>query len=338
MLIGMFSENNAQYAYASSFARTFCILGFRVITFNNRHQFFSWIPKRFTNWLNNYLINQSLLKQVQKYKPSLLFLIKAENIFPTTLKTIKAKYNPTIVNFYPDNPFAVWNGNSTHHVLASLPFYDHFLIWSQMLIPVLYTAGCKKVHYFPFGFEEELFNQIPKIVDSEYQSEVCFVGTWEPGREEWLTNLLARLPHLNLAIWGDLWGKNISPKHILHTKIRGQALYGEKMLAATQGADIVLNFIREQNATAHNMRTFEVPASGAFLLTQRTYEQAVLLFTEDESIACFENLSELVDQVTFYLNNADRRKKIAQKGHEVVQQYTLKKQLSLFISSLERLT
>ncbi len=172
-----------------------------------------------------------------------------------------------IINFYPDNPFAVWNGNSTQHVLASLPLYDHFLIWSQMLIPVLYTAGCKNVHYFPLAFEEELFDQNPETVEPGYQSEVCFIGTWEPARERWLTELLERLPSLNLAIWGDLWSKNISQGNILHTKIRGQALYGEKMLAATRGAAIVLNFIREQNATAHNMRTFEVPASGAFTHT-----------------------------------------------------------------------
>lgn len=338
MTIGMFSINDAQYTYASSFARTFCTLNFRVITFNNRHQFFSWIPARLTSWLNNYLINQSLLKQVQKYKPNLLFLIKAENIFPSTLKKIKEKYKPTIINFYPDNPFVVWNGNSTQHVLASLPLYDHFLIWSKMLIPVLYTAGCKNVQYFPFAFEEELFDQVPQTIEPTYQSEVCFIGTWEPARERWLTLLLERLPNLNLAIWGDLWSKNISPEHILCTKIRGQALYGEKMLAASHGTQIVLNFIREQNATAHNMRTFEVPASGAFLLTQRTYEQAVLLFIENESIACFENIDELVQQITFYLNNPNERKKIAHKAYEVVQQYTLKKQLASFLSSLERLT
>ncbi len=73
MLVGMFSKNDDQYTYASSFARTLFTLGFRTITFNNRYQFFPWLPSRFTNWLNNYVINQSLLKQVKKYKPDLIF-------------------------------------------------------------------------------------------------------------------------------------------------------------------------------------------------------------------------------------------------------------------------
>ncbi len=73
------------------------------------------------------------------------------------------------------------------------------------------------------------------------------------------------------------------------------------------------------------------------LLTQRTHEQALQLFTENESIACFESVDELGAQVTFYLNNPDKRKIIAQKAYTVVQQYTLKKQLSLFLSSFERL-
>lgn len=336
MLVGMFSSDSAQYTYASSFARTFYNLGFRVITFNSRYQFFPWLPLRFTSRLNNFLINQSLLKQVKEYQPDLVFLIKAENIFASTLKKIKEKYNPTIINFYPDNPFVLWNGNSTHHVLMSLPIFDHFLIWSEMLIPVLYTAGCKSVYYFPLAFEEELFNQIPEEVEPDYQSQVCFIGTWEPARQSWLTLLCQRLPELKLALWGDLWLENIHPEHVLRNKIRGPALYEKNMIKALHGADIVLNFIREQNATAHNMRTFEVPAAKSFMLTQRTKEQAEKLFIENESIVCFSNIDELIEKITWYLQHPDQRKKIAQKGYNAVQQYTLHKQLEKFLLMVKK--
>lgn len=336
MLVGMFSSDPTQYTYASSFARTFYNLGLRVITFNNRYQFLSWLPTRFTSRLNNVLINQSLLKQIKEYQPDLLFLIKAENIFASTLEKIKEKHNPIIINFYPDNPFVVWNGNSTHHVLMSLPIYDHFLIWSEMLIPVLYTAGCKNVYYFPLAFEEELFSQIPEEVEPNYRSQVCFIGTWEPARQSWLTSLCQRLPELNLALWGDLWLEHIPTDHILYSKIRGAALYEQNMIKALRGADIVLNFIREQNATAHNMRTFEVPAAKSFMLTQRTKEQAEKLFTENESIACFSSLEELIDKITWYLQHPDERQKIAQKSHNAVQQYTLRKQLENFLLLVKR--
>lgn len=333
MLVGMLSQT--QYTYASSFARTLNKLGYRVITFNNRHQFFLPIPTPIKSIINDYLINQALLKAVIKHNPDILFLIKAENIFTSTLKYVKKKFKTKIINFYPDNPFVTWNGNSTPQVLSNLPHYDHFLIWSEMLIPALQSAGCKNVHYFPLAFEEELFTHFPEKTEDYYRSEVCFVGTWEPDRERWLLALCQRLPQLNLAIWGDLWRKHIPSNHILHARIRGPALYGKNMLAALQGADIVLNFIREQNATAHNMRTFEIPAAQSFMLTERTYEQAQKLFIEEESIACFSSIDELAQKITWYLQNPSERNRLVQAGHHTVQQYTLKKQLEKILDLIE---
>ena len=109
------------------------------------------------------------------------------------------------------------------------------------------------------------------------------------------------------------------------------------MIAALRGADIVLNFIRKQNATAHNMRTLEVPAAGSFSLVERTQEQAEKLFIEDQSIACFSTLDELVLKITRYLQSPEERQKITAASYKKVQQYTLKKQLSQFLQTVKEL-
>ena len=78
------------------------------------------------------------------------------------------------------------------------------------------------------------------------------------------------------------------------------------------------------------MRTMEVPASKAFLLTQRSHEQAHELFKEDTSIACFENYDELISKILFYLEHEKQREKIIKQCTLAAEQYTLDKQLRLY--------
>lgn len=287
-----------------------------------------------------YLLNYLLLRTVKSFEPDLIFMLKAENISPQTLNKIKRnriKQNKDIkiINFYPDNPFTFWNGNSNANVLLSLPFYDLFLIWSHQLIPILYSAGAKNVRYFPFGFDKDIFSQEIKITDNDinsYQSDVCFVGTWDPEREALLTHLMNKMPTLKLAIWGNRWNENLPQNSILKTYLKGCAIYGIDMIKAFRLSNIVLNFIRKQNLDAHNMRSIEVAACKSFLLTQRTTEQAELLFKEGVSIECFDGINDLTNKINFYLSNRSARDKITQAGYIATQKYLLE---SLLLETLK---
>ncbi len=332
LLVGYFPQDTSIYAYATSFIKPLQKLGFNVEIFNYRT---NYLP---CNWLNpskiinQFIINQQLTKAALKFKPNVVFCIKAETITPGTLTKIKQKCASYLINFHPDSPFALWNGNSTVNIIKSFRVYDHFLTWSHELMPALTSAGCKNVSYFPFAFDEELYKQDSEQSSKEgksFSSDVCFVGTWEPEREQWLNIISQKLPNIDLAIWGNEWIKNIPPASPLYTKIRGNAIYGIDMRKAFMGSKINLNFIRQQNIQAHNMRTFEVPASNAFLLTQRTHDQASLFFKEGESIACFATPDELIQQITFYMEHETERKRIMQNSFIRAQDFTLEKQLAM---------
>jgi spore maturation protein CgeB len=240
-----------------------------------------------------------------------------------------------LVNFYPDNPFVFWNGNSNTNVLRALPFYDYFLIWSEYLMPVLESAGCKQAYYFPFACDQDLFS-VNDVDIEKHGGDVCFVGTWDAQREDWLTKLCNRMPDLDLAIFGNLWYEYVPKNSVLRKFLKGKAVYNQNMINIFRKTKIVLNFIRIQNFGAHNMRTMEVPASKAFLLTQRTEEQAEFLFKEGESIACFADIDELVSKIKFYLKHKEEREKITQRGFEQVQHYTMYKVLKRFLKNVER--
>lgn len=333
LLVGNFNNNPEIYTYASSFYKAMQNLGFTVEKFNYKNSIFktSIFNKIFGNKIINKLLNYSLLRTVKYFNPDLIFMLKADNISCQTLRNIK-KYNQNIkiINFYPDNPFTFWNGNSNENILLSLPVYDLFLIWSHQLIPILYSAGAKRVEYFPFGFDQPIFSQEIQFSGSDqikHQSDACFVGSWDPEREAWLTQLMYKMPTLNLAIWGNRWDENLPQNSILKTYLKGCAIYGIDMMKAFRLSKIVLNFIRKQNLDAHNMRTIEVATCKSFLLTERTKEQAELLFKEGISIECFETIDEMASKMDFYLSNNEARDKITQTGYVNAQKYTIEKLL-----------
>lgn len=328
LLVGKISST--AYTYASSFERAFQTLGYNVATFNTKQHF---VPNyKLLAPLNNYLCNVQLIRTVKQHKPDLIFFLKADSISHKTLRTIKQISKAKLVHFYPDNPFSFWNGNSNKNVLLSLPLFDDFLIWSNMLMPALEAAGAQHVSYFPFAYDQTIFEQEITISEHErerYTADVSFVGTWEPERAWWLKQLRKRMPHIKLAIWGNGWGhEQCGP---LGPYIKGPAIYPPESIKAFRMSTINLNFIRKQNRTSHNMRTFELPASKSFMLTQHSFEQAHELFEENKSIVCFETIDELVEKITFYLAHDVERQAIIKRAFAQAQHYWLSVVLQNFL-------
>lgn len=342
LLVGEQELDPSIYTYITSFKDSFLLLGFEVFMFNTKK---SYLP--FTNTMvyrlpnvlkkiSNYICNRKLLNYSKKISPDLIFFLKAENIFLTTIQQVKNKKN-VVVNFFPDNPLVVWNDSSNIEVLKSIREYDYFLSWSKILIPAYISMGAKSVYYFPFAYDQNIYPEYADLnLNDSNKCDVCFVGTWEPYREIWLESLIRINPEINLLIWGNQWSDKLPIHSKLRNYLKGDAIYFNEMLSVFKMSKIVLNFIRVQNYSSHNMRTIETLASNAFLLTQRTEEQAAELFIEGEHIACFADINELNYKIEYYLKNEEERMLILEKGKQKVKEYKLVDQLARLIDYIEK--
>jgi spore maturation protein CgeB len=144
-----------------------------------------------------------------------------------------------------------------------------------------------------------------------YATDVVFAGTWEPMREWWLE----QITEFDLSVWGNMW-ERVAPSNPLRALWKGNAVYGEEISKLFAVSKIHLNFLREQNKDSNNVRSFEIPGYGGFLLTQRSKEQAEELYTEGKEIACFDDVNELKEKIAYYLAHDDERRSVAAAGHE----------------------
>ena len=127
-----------------------------------------------------------------------------------------------------------------------------------------------------------------------FSSDVVFVGTADADRLPYLDALLS-IPRLRLALYGSDWDRQ--PDRY-RRYVRGLAI-GREYRLALGGAKIALGLLRSANRDQHTMRTFEIPACGAFLCAERTDEHEEL-FRERAEAIFFSDPDELKSQITRY--------------------------------------
>jgi len=311
------------------FADAFRRAGARVSFFDDEkiyHKYLSYIPSSFLRKAFHYFfwfvcarfIQRLYIEAVLRERPNMLFIIKGFFLAPSTIIKIRTILPKTkIICFNPDNPFNTWHHfNSNVWIRKSIPLYDAYLIWGEFLFEALYAAGARQVFYLPFAFDPS--SKHPLAVDTKektfFGSDVAFIGSWDEEREEILNQLVG----YDVKIWGNSWEK---ASVVAREKWQHRDVIGDDFCRVCASAKIILNIVRKQNIPAHNMRTFEVPACGGFLLGTYTAEQDAL-FPEGVSMAYFRSIDDLKIKIDYYLAHNGERRIIAQTSLGVVSSHT----------------
>lgn len=264
------------------------------------------LGRKLTQWS----FNHELLQVALIFHPNVILVIKGTYLSPNVLAEIKAEKQATLINYGTDDPFNP--ASSTQDVVAAIPLYDLYCTTKRAIIADLYQAGSQHVLYIPFAYEPALhFPERPaSSEESWWRSDVIFAGGCDQDRAYFFSRL-ARLD-LDMRLYGGYWDRYPELRRFWH----GFAL-GRDYRLALGGSKIAPCLVRRSNRDGHVMRTFEIPACGAFLLAERT-EEHLELFEEDKEMACFSSPDELVDKVLYYLSQDKERQRIAEAGHERV--------------------
>src|SRR3984957_2087038 len=176
-------------------------------------------------------------------------------------------------------------------------------------------AGCASVGYVGFGYKPEVHFPEAPATDEErerFACDVMFVGGCDAHRIAYFEALIRAMPDVKLRLYGQYWERARS----LRAYARGFAIARDYRLAVG-GAKIAVNLVRRANRDDHVMRTFEIPACGGFMLTERSAPHEEL-FHEDHEAGFFGSHDELVARVRRYLPRDEDRARIATAGHRKI--------------------
>jgi hypothetical protein len=220
-----------------------------------------------------------------------------------------------MVNWATDDPFNP--ASSTRDLVESIALYDLYVCTKRAIMDDVRRAGCANVAYVRFGYKPQVhFPEAPANDDEarRFESDVTFIGGGDDDRAPYFETIVRAIPELRMHLYGGYW--NRYPK--LRPYWRGNAT-GRDFRLAVGGAKIAVNLVRRANRDDHVMRTFEIPACGGFMLTERsaTHDE---LFSEDKEAVFFNSPDEFVAKVRSYLGRDEDRVRIAAAGHRKITQ------------------
>ena len=286
-------------------------------------------------------INEALIEECNSLKPDVVFIYKGIYFWPQTITQLK-DYTRLVVSYHPDNPFGNYNADyakryrikenmllnkivtyekslylprRVDNFIKAIPSYDINFVPRVENIGEYKNVGAREVYLLRRYYIPELHRPMELTEDDKkrFESDVIFIGHFEPDqRTECLEALLD--VGVRVRLFGGGWNRSLSRelRKAFGTSIR--PLYGEEYVKALCASKIALCFLSKLNKDTSTIRSFEIPACGTLLLSERTDEMKEL-FEEDKEAVYFSDKEELVQKVQLLLEEPEKRNAIAIAGH-----------------------
>jgi spore maturation protein CgeB len=240
----------------------------------------------------------------------LIWVDKAVFLSKKTTLLLKSKAK-RLIHFTPDMAFYQ---NQSKHFLESLPLYDFSITTKTKEIPLYkQTIPTNKLIIATQGFKPSIHQ--PHHNFSEKQNSIAFIGLAEPSRFQIIEKLINANISVNIA--GKGWQKFIK-KHSTHPNLsfHGEALYSEDYAKFISSSLFSLGLLSKKFPELHTTRTFEIPACGTALITERNTE-TTSYFNKDEAIF-YDSIDEMIGKIRYYQAHPNELEQLTSKGRKRV--------------------
>ncbi len=259
-------------------------------------------------------IKRELVSLVRQERPEVTLLYQGHYFDRRTLEQIRPV--TFIAGYHNDDPFGARKNMLRYRLLLpALPLYHGYHVYRGCNVKEALSYGVPRVkvlmsYYIPWidyprklGAEDE----------RDYGCELVFAGHAERDvRVECLAQ--AARQGVKLRLYGiDYYWKQVLPADV-YPKIRPvRKITGDDYRKALCGAKIAACFFSRWNRDQYTRRSFEIPACGVFLLSERTPVMQEM-YQEGKEAEFFDSPEEFLDKVKFYLKNDKVRQRIAEAG------------------------
>jgi spore maturation protein CgeB len=258
---------------------------------------------------------RKLLSWLERVGPELILVIKGARIAPSTIEWVRRRLAvPWACWFYGD-PVSLYISTTIS------PYYDYFFTTDPASAEAHRKAGAARVSVLPYAIHPPLLRPLALAPEERtaLRSEVVFSGTINSENRR---AVLEALVDFDLKVWGGVGDEYVDDSRrlvkgelqlseALQRRLVGKWAWGEEVPRIYAAASVVLNV---QHPDLLNMRLFEAPACGAFLLTDgRDYLGEY--FEPELEVALYDGPHDVADRVAYWISRPEERAAIAEAGY-----------------------
>lgn len=284
-------------------------------------------------------IDELKTEDLKSFKPDAIFGYDYSFLMDANaVKLVENSLCKNIVCYFADEPkgkFALGDKDCLYHELKK--FNPKIFIWDRNFLEDFEDST-----YLPLAINPEKY-----LCDfSGYRYDISFVGRpLTEGRQKILAQIIKVFKnklsifcyekHFRQSI-DEMKEKNFLEDEELdiYSKCWKGFIEKEEELAKVYSSSKVNLNINLQGGESINYRTFEVLASGGFLLTDER-ECLKEFFAVAKNLETYNNISDLIDKTDFYLKNPNIAQKIALFGKvQVLSNHTFEKRAKILLENI----
>lgn len=237
-------------------------------------------------------------KKANAFKPDIICISGGLTcILPAFIKRVKDKYHAKVLLFSGVNP--IYSITPVERNLVKSAIIDYVIENDSGYADEWRKKGVNSFVLPISSVDPDLHKKV--ILSSkekkQYSCDVSFVGSITPDRVQKLKSLTK----YNFKFWGDI-KPGVSIPADLAPYYQGLA-NSETMIKIFNASKIVVNLQPKDMVSGGNMRTFEIPATGSFMLTDKIDEK---WFKEIRPVI-FSSISDAKSKIDYYLENDSER-------------------------------
>lgn len=243
-----------------------------------------------------FFLNKELVKITQVFSPDIIFVYRGKHILPKTLIKIKDTCPKAVIfNYNNDDPFSDKYPSFFWSLFKkSIKYYDHVFCYRHKNI-----LDLKKMEYdstsilLPYYIKDKNFKKQQCYKDRSY--EVVFIGHYEDdGRDECIKKLTEK--GFKVGLFGTGWEDSTHYDFFIKKFGRINRLNGDAYNDTLNDAKIALVFLSKLNNDEYTRRCFEIPTTGAVMVSEKTPSLSKL-FKENQEIIFFNNKTDLLEKL-----------------------------------------
>lgn len=254
-----------------------------------------------------WVINKYIKRNLDYSNYDLIWIDKGVFIMHDTIKLLKQK-TKKIVHYTPDMAFYA---NKSKHFELSLSLYDYIITTKSIEFDkYLNFISKEKLILTTQGFSKDTHRPYHKFTEKD--NSVVFIGLGEPSRFEIVSLLINN--SISVKLVGKGWRQFInSNKDNDNLIFIGEGVFGEDYSKLISSSKFALGLLSKNFPELHTTRTFEIPACGTALVTEKNIETN--RFFDDTEVIFYNSKNEMLEKIQHYSKSDKSLSNLIQKGN-----------------------